>query len=227
MKKILKFILLFLLVNMIIWGLGLSISYFAVRKNGQIMEVRELYEIPNGHRVDGLVYSTTYCKDGLQKTTFSWQDVKCSRNRIFEDGIYTNELGVKISKEIFDKYLTDEKWFFQDTFEIDKVDQETYNIFVDLYKDDNKVYQYCDLEKRTADNERLYSRTDDRVEFGSKDFKCNLELQYCWIGFAEGKSLFTKYENGHCEAPENICDLLKDKNARIFNPENYYKYCLK
>lgn len=227
MKKVLKFILLFLAINIFIWSLGLGITYLAVKKNGQIIEVRELYEIPNGHRIDGVVYSTTYCKDGLQKTTFSWQDVKCSRNRVFEDGIYTNELGVKISKEIFDKYLTDENYLSGDA-DIDKnVWQSFYDTLVELNENNDKLYEYCDTNERTKDDERIYTRTDDRIQFGSKDFKCNPELKYCWVGMTEGKAFFSTFENGSCTAPENVCDLLKDKDTVFFHPENYYKYCLK
>lgn len=229
MKKILKFILLFLLVNMIIWGLGLSISYFSVRKNGPIVEARELYDVLNGERVDGVIYSTTYCKDGTRKTTFSWQKASCSYHRIFEDNIYTSELGVKISKNILE-YLNEMDPIWLKMMDIDKsLDQGTYDWIVDLYEHDGKEYKWCRLEEKDPDGKDLYVKTDERIPVKTKDgeYTCNDEIKYCLIGIGKyGKIIRSEYKNGKCEVPENICELLKDKDVRIRHPENYYKYCI-
>lgn len=229
MKKILRFILLFLLVNIIIWGLGLGISYFVVKKNDPIIQSREDYAVLNGNRRDGIIYSKTICKDGTEKITFSWQDVKCSYHRIFEDGIYTNEQGVKISEEVYEyMYELDPVWL--NGLDIDiYLDQSTYDWVVDLYEHDGKEYRWCRLEDKDPNGNDLYAKTAERIPVETKDgeYECNNSIKYCVIGVGRDSHIYrTEYKDGKCEVPENICELLKDKDVRIRHPENYYKYCI-
>lgn len=230
MKKVLKFILLFLAINIIIWGLGLGISNLIVRKNGPIVQLREDYKVLNGNRVDGIIYSKTYCKDGTEKITFSWQKTSCSYHRIFENGVYISEQGVKISEEVLE-YLHNFDPVWSNNLDIDiYLDQGTYNWLEDIYKHDGKDYQWCILDEKGSNGKSLFARTKDRILVEAKDgeYTCDNEIKYCFIGFDKyGEFIRTEYKNGECEVPEDICDLLKDKDVRIANPENYYKYCLK
>lgn len=232
MKKALKYIGIFLLINVGILGLILGISYIIVKINKTpiMKHQREEYKIKNGYRTDGLIYSYTNCKNKTGHITFVWKDYKCPVDRVFEDGFYTNERGVKIAQDVFENIIKkmDAEWQYDEDLDT-YLDQGTYNWLVDLYEHDGKEYKYCKTEEKDPWGNNLYTRTDEKIALETKEekYSCNRDLKYCFIGLNKNKEwIRAEYKDEKCDTPENICELLKEDGAHIQHPESYYQYCL-
>lgn len=155
-------------------------------------------KVYNGERYDGIIFSTFYCKDGSKKVTSRFTDFTCSTNRNFVDGYYENEHGVKISKEVFDKYKLSDT--FSDIDEITSDDYEKLMIFFDNYENGNSM---------------SYSVYDGTSEEGfSLLMERDTQKLWCVFGhWKNGNFILGDYVDGKCIIPGEVVDYVKDEKA--------------
>lgn len=208
MKKIIekywKVLVIFIGIPLVL--ILLSYVYVRIGYKKPIFTVEYLTnKIANGTRYDGVLFTTIYCKDGTSKVGTRFNKYTCSNNRIFTDGYYINDKNVKISKDIFDKYLLDSSFIGNTSKDIDDITQEDYDGILDLINgaSDDNLKSYT-ISKETSDEGYFLV-----VESKSREISCLLGTN------KNGNFILADYVDGKCVMPENIADYLKDESVSL------------
>lgn len=164
-------------------------------------------KILNGKRYDGMLFTTIYCKDGTNKVTTRFTKYECSKDRIFTDGYYENDLGVMIEEEYYNKYLKDAVYYGGEAKDIDDFTQDYYDGAIKLIDDakSGNLKSYAVTDKKSEDGYWLLVESES-------------EKWYCRLGTAKDSGfILGDYVDGKCVIPDNITDYIKE-GATLYEP---------
>ena len=224
MKRIKK-LLIFLLVVIVLLGATAYIDFYIAKLNNTNPKIAIKEDLDESTIVyKGVLYKVWYCKTNKVYTfgSYSDKDAICPKDYKYEDGYYTNALGIKISKRDLQLLTNDGVYTSEMVENMNSESQVKSAVHVAYNYGKNK---YKVLETKSADNNKLvifpeFKEQNDNYKWVYDE----LSTQYCLKD-----NQVAIYENNKCAVYQKIkmdkewCE--NYENSTLIYEDGINKYC--
>ena len=180
MRKLIKFLIIIFIAIIVIFSI-IYIDYFNAKKNNTNPKISFKVESENSILYKAAFYKVYYCKTNKKYIIADYdEEVVCPNNYEYQNEIYTNVEGIKISKNKL-QMLTNEGVYTSEMIEGFKTDKEVETAY-------NVASEYGKIKYKVIDEEDNYNI----VLFPT--FK-KIKDNYDWVYDEEDQSYCLKGEN--------------------------------
>ena len=199
MKRLLKYLIVIFVIVIVFFSI-VYIDYFNAKKNNTNPKISIMVESENYILYKALFYRVYYCRTNKKNIIASYnEEVICPNNYEYQNGIYTNREGIKISKNKL-QLLTNDGVYTSEMIENFKTDKEVDEAL-------NVASEYGKIRYKVIDEEDEYNivrfPTFESVNDNYDWVYPDEDNEYCLKGENYNYQV-AKYENEKCGKYEKI-----------------------